>query len=135
RRQYKAIRTALLCAKARALARLGQHRDAEAALATAVRACPRGAADPLIVLEASKALAFSLRGDVTRGSVHFDRALAASRAIGHKLHEDWIDRKRGAVRRETRETVHIPRGQLDVPDTAMLLSDVATMLGAGHSID
>src|SRR4029079_18205260 len=78
RRQYKAIRTALLCAKARALARLGQHRDAEAALATAVRACPRGAVDPLIVLEASKALAFSLRGDVTRGSVHFDRALAFS---------------------------------------------------------
>ena len=28
-----------------------------------------------------------------------------------------------------------PRGQLDVTDTALLLSDVATMLGAGHSID
>jgi len=135
RRQYKAIRTALLCAKARALARLGRHHDAEAALATAVRACPRGAVDPLIVLEASKALAFSLRGDVTRGSVHFDRALAASRAIGHKLHEDWIERQRRTVLRETRETVHVPRGQLDVTDTAMLLSDVATMLGAGHSID
>ena len=98
RRQYKAIRTALLCAKARALARLGKHRDAEAALASAVRACPRGAVDPLIVLEASKALAFSLRGDVTRGSVHFDRALAACRAIGHKLHEGWIERQRRTCR-------------------------------------
>ena len=44
------------------------------------------------MLEASKALAFSLRGDLTRGSVHFDRAVAASRAIGHKLHEGWIER-------------------------------------------
>ena len=135
RRQYKAIRTALLCAKARALARLGQHHDAEAALATAVRACPRGAVDPLIVLEASKALTFSLRGDLTRGSVHFDRALAASRAIGHKLHEGWIERQRRTVPHEARETVSVPRGRLDVTDTAMLLSDVATMLGAGHSID
>ena len=33
RRQYKAIRTSLLCAKARALARLGRHADAAAALA------------------------------------------------------------------------------------------------------
>jgi len=135
RRQYKAIRTALLCAKARALARQGRHAHAEATLALAVRACPRGAVDPLIVLEATKALAFSLRGDLTRGSVHFDRALAASRAIGHKLHESWIDRQQHSVRRETRETVHVPRAQASVTDTAMLLSDVATMLGAGHSID
>jgi len=136
RRQYKAIRTSLLCAKARALARLGKHADAEATLAVAVRACPRGAVDPLIVLEASKAVTFALRGDLSRGDVHFDRALAACRAIGHKLHEAWIDRQQAALRRETRETVAAAaRARLDVTDTAVLLSDVATMLGAGHSID
>src|SRR6185295_8063224 len=37
RRQYKAVRTSLLCAKARALARLGRPGDASAALAAAVR--------------------------------------------------------------------------------------------------
>jgi DNA-binding NtrC family response regulator len=136
RRQYKAIRTALLCAKARALARLGKYADAESTLAVAVRACPRGAVDPLIVLEASKAITFALRGDVTRGDVHFDRALAACRAIGHKLHETWIDRQQSELRRETRETIAVPaRPRLDVTDTAVLLNDVATMLGAGHSID
>ena len=29
---------------------------------------------------------------MTRGSVHFDRALAACRAIGHRYHEGWIER-------------------------------------------
>ncbi len=136
RRQYKAIRTALLCARARAHARLGRHRDAEAALAAAVRACPRGAVDPLIVLEASKALACSLRGDVTRGTVHFDRALAASRAIGHKLHESWIDRQRASLHHDTRATLSVAApSRLDVADTATLLTDVAAILGAGHSID
>jgi DNA-binding NtrC family response regulator len=136
RRQYKAIRTSLLCAKARALARIGRRADAEAALAMAVRVCPRGAVDPLIVLEASKAVTFALRGDLSRGDVHFDRALAACRAIGHKLHEAWIDRQQASLRRETRETVAVPaRARLDITDTAVLLSDVATMLGAGHSID
>jgi DNA-binding NtrC family response regulator len=135
RRQYKAVRTSLLCAKARALAHLGKHSQADAALGTALRTCPRGAVDPLIVLEASKALCLSLRGDVAQGSVHFDRALAACRAIGHKFHEAWIDRDRRAITRATRESVAVPRHQLDVADTAMLLGDVATILGAGHSID
>lgn len=89
RRQYKALRTSLLCAKARALARLGRHPQADAALAVAVRSCPRGAVDPLIVLEASKALCATLRGDVSVGSVHYDRALAGCRAIGHRYHQ-WL---------------------------------------------
>jgi DNA-binding NtrC family response regulator len=134
RRQYKAIRTALLCAKARALARLGQHSDASAALAAAVRACPRGAVDPLIVVEASKALCASLRGNPDHGSIHYDRALAACRAIGHRYHEWWITAQRDDVRKHTRETVHTAP-QADVARTSLLLSDVATMLGAGHSID
>jgi len=135
RRQYKAIRTALLCAKARALARQNHHADAESTLALAVRTCPRGAVDPLIVLEASKAVTFSLRGDMTRGSVHFDRALAAARAIGHKLHEGWIDRQHETIRHAIDETVSVSRPPAPVVDTAMLVSDIATMLGAGHSID
>ena len=136
RRQYKAIRTSLLCAKARALAHLGRHNQADTALATAVRVCPRGAVDPLIVLETSKALAVSLRGDVSRGAVHFDRALAATRAIGHKLHEAWIERLRAPIVRESRETIRMTsRPTLNVTDASMLVSDIATMLGAGHSID
>ena len=135
RRQYKAIRTSLLCAKARALARLGQHAHADTTLATAVRICPRGAVDPLIVLEATKALCRSLRGDHARGGVHFDRALAACRAIGHRYHEAWISRDRDAIGDTRPARVAVARRELDITDTALLLSDVATILGAGHSID
>ncbi len=135
RRQYKAIRTSLLCAKARALARLGRHRDADAALAAAVRSCPRGAVDPLIVLEASKALCASQRGDATRGAVHYDRALAGCRAIGHRYHEWWIERDRADVRRHTRESVTVEARERDLTETSLVLGDVSAILGAGHSID
>ena len=134
RRQYKAVRTSLLCAKARALARKGRHAEAGATLAAAVRACPRGAVDPLIVLEATKALCASLKGDVTNGGVHYDRAIAACRSIGHRYHEWWID----AQRADVQSRVHAP-GQPaasgDITHTSLLVSDVATILGAGHSID
>ena len=133
RRQYKAVRTALLCVKARALARLGRHVDAGAALATAVRACPRGAVDPLIVLEASKALCASLRGDRTTGSVHYDRAIAACRAIGHRYHEWWITAQRDDVQSGAQVSVAPLHG--DIVRTSLVVSDVATILGAGHSID
>jgi DNA-binding NtrC family response regulator len=135
RRQYKALRTSLLCAKARALARLGRHSQADTALATAVRTCPRGAVDPLIVLEASKALCTTLRGDVSLGSVHYDRALTGCRAIGHRYHEWWIDRDRTDLMRRTADTVAVPERVRDLTDTTLLLGDVAAMLGAGHSID
>ena len=135
RRQYKALRTALLCAKARALANLGQHAKAEQALATAVRACPRGAVDPLIVVEATKGVCGGLKGDTTKSATHFDRALAACRAIGHRYHEQWIDRERARLARATRESVAVGRHDLDVTDAALLMTDVAAILGAGHSID
>jgi DNA-binding NtrC family response regulator len=134
RRQYKAVRTSLLCAKARALARLGRHADAGAALAAGVRACPRGAVDPLIVLEASKALCASLRGDRTNGAVHYDRAIAACRAIGHRYHEWWITAQREDVQAHGQVAVQAPY-HADIPHTSLLVSDVATILGAGHSID
>ena len=135
RRQYKAVRTALLCAKARALAHLDQHAKAEHALATAVRACPRGAVDPLIVLEATKGVCGGLKGDATKSTTHFDRALAACRAIGHRYHEQWIDRERARLARATRQSVAVGRHDLDVTDAALLMTDVAAILGAGHSID
>ena len=135
RRQFKAVRTTLLCAKARALARLGKHAAGDAALAAAVRTCPRGAVDPLIVLEASKALCFSLHGDAAKGAVHYDRALAACRAIGHRYHESWIERDRRDIARTLKETIHVERRDRDLTETTVLLNDVATILGAGHSID
>ena len=135
RRQYKAIRTSLLCVKARALARLGRHADAAAALAGAVRSCPRGAVDPLIVLEASRALCAALKGDVTNGMVHYDRAIAACRAIGHRYHEWWVAAQRDDVLAHTREAVAVTMPPQDITHTSLLLSDVATILGAGHSVD
>jgi DNA-binding NtrC family response regulator len=134
RRQFKALRTSLLCARARALAHLGRHERANAALGAAIRACPRGAVDPLIVLEASKGACASLRGDQTAGTVHFDRALAAARAIGHRNHEAWIERQRRTLSTGPTSRPATPR-RLDVTDAALLLHDVATVLGAGHSID
>jgi DNA-binding NtrC family response regulator/tetratricopeptide (TPR) repeat protein len=135
RRQYRAIRTALLCAKARALAHLGQASEAEQAIALAVRICPRGAVDPLLVLEASKAVCLSLRGELSAGAVHFDRALAGCRAIGHRYHEAWIARARAEIAAATRQTVTVDRPLRDLTDTALLLTDAATIIGAGHSID
>jgi DNA-binding NtrC family response regulator len=135
RRQYKALRTATLCAKARALAQLGRAAHADAALANAVRCCPRGAVDPLIVLEATKAVCFRLHGDAAGGDVHFERALAACRAIRHRYHEAWILRQRDETARRVVTPAAAVRPPLDVTTTSLLLSDVAAILGAGHSID
>ena len=135
RRQYKAIRTSLLCAKARALARLGRHTQAAAALASAIRVCPRGAVDPLIVLEATKALCASLNGHRANGSIHYDRAIAACRAIGHRYHEWWIEKQRADIAKHTTESVVVVDHTHDMTRASLLLSDVATILGAGHSID
>jgi DNA-binding NtrC family response regulator len=134
RRQYRAVHTSLICAKARALAHLGQHVDAEAQLASAVRVCPRSAVDPLIVLEASKALCATLQGDARSGAIHFDRAIAGCEAIGHRYHQNWITTIRERVERKGHITT--PRRlDLDTTEAALVLNDVATILGAGHSID
>jgi DNA-binding NtrC family response regulator len=136
RRQYKAVRTVILCARARALARLGRHHAAAASIAAAVRSCPRGAVDPLIVLEATRGLAAAVKGDRATGALHYDRALAACRAIGHRYHEWWIAAQRDAVVSRPQEsvTVETPPGP-SLTHTALLVGDVATILGAGHSID
>ncbi len=135
RRQYKAVRTTLLCAKARALARLGEHSRADAALGLAVQTCPRSAVDPLIVLEASRAACATLRGETSAGRTHFDRALAGCRAIGHRYHERWITATRDELQRHSvGTTVSAPRS-IDTGSAGLVLTDVATILGAGHSID
>ena len=134
RRQYRAVQTSLLCAKARAQAQRSEHRDAEETLQEALRVCPRGAVDPLIVLEASKALCASLRGDSAAGQIHFERARAGCESIGHRYHERWVARlqERASLRHRTAVT---PRRDLDVTSAALLLTDVSTILGAGHSVD
>jgi DNA-binding NtrC family response regulator len=135
RRQYKALRTTLLCAKARALARLARFPDADRTIAAAVRACPRGGIDPLIVLDATRAVCLGLRGETARAGVHFDRALAGCHAIGHRYHEAWISRAQTEITSAVRGRVSVDRRERDLADTALVLTDVAAILGAGHSID
>jgi DNA-binding NtrC family response regulator len=134
RRQYKGVRSSLLCAKARALSRMGRHADAQQVLALAVKTCPRSAVDPLIVLEATKALCAHLGGDTSEGAISCERALAASRAIGHAYHERWITALRDDMSRRTRVAVS-ERPRVGVGDAARLLADAATVIGAGHSVD
>jgi len=135
RRQYRAVRTALLCAKARALARLGRREAAQAALSLAVRCCPRGAVDPLIVLEASHGVCVGLRGDAAASRVHFARALSACRAIGHRYHERWIERAEREITGALPQATAVGRPALDLTDAALLFTDIGAVIGAGHSID
>lgn len=137
RRQFRSLRTALLCASARAHARLGAHAKADAQLGAAIRTCPRGAVDPQIVLEASTAACLTLRGERVRGAAHFDRALSAARAIGNRLHEWHIQRDRAACA-ISRVAPPVPSDDAPpaiISERALVLSDAATILGAGSSID
>jgi len=137
RRQFQVLRTLLLGARARALAALGRHKAADASLATAVRTCPRGAVEPLIVLEASRAVCAGHRGCTSDALRHADRAVAACRAIGHRYHEAWITRARQALERVHSASTNASTTSriFDLTDTALLVGDVAVVLGAGHSIE
>jgi transcriptional regulator with PAS, ATPase and Fis domain len=135
RRQLNALRTSLLCSRARALSRLGSSKEAISLLATAFRSCPRGAMDPLIVLEASRGVCLSLKGEVAKGSTHFDRALASCRAIGHRFHERWIERDRRAIVKAVRETVAVGNGAFDVSQASVLLADASSMFAPGQTIE
>lgn len=137
RRQFRSLRTALLCASARAYARLGDHAKADAQLGAAIRSCPRGAVDPQIVLEGATAACLTLRGERARGAAHFDRALSAARAIGNRLHEWHIQRDRAAcsVRRLAQPPPPDTETATALSERAIVLSDAAVILGAGSSID
>ena len=97
RRQFRTLRTSLLCARARAWAHLGESDLSEGALTTAMRICPRGSIDSLIGVEASRGLCRALVGDRANAVTHFDRASAGCRAIGSRYHEVWVERSRSAV--------------------------------------
>ena len=137
RRQFRSLRTALLCAAAHAYARMGEHAKAEARLGAAIRACPRGAVDPQIVLETATAACLTLRGERVRGAAHFDRALSAAQAIGNRLHERHIQRDRAdcAVTHVTETAAPDTATRSTLSERALVLSDAATILGAGSSID
>lgn len=133
RRHLRALRTTLLCAKARALSQLDCHREAESTLVSAQRICPRGAVDALILLEASKGLCAIRKSDVGAGSAHLQRSVAACRAIGHRYHQEWIDRSTRLF--SVKASAPLRRREVDLTAAALLLTDVTTILGAGHSLD
>ena len=135
RRQYRALRTVLQCAKARALARLGETALAEAALETAIDACPKGAVDPGIVLQATRGVCLSLRGDWAGGDVHFDRALAACRAIGHQYHGWSIEQDRDALKPVRLGAGRPKRPRRDALNVSLLLGDLASLVAPGSSLD
>ncbi len=136
RRQLRVWHASLLSAKARALAFLGQHDDADKALVAALRLCPRGAVDPLITVEAATGTCLTLRGDAARGARHFDRALRACQAISHRFQEWVVTKEREALpARDRTEPTAARRDQTDTESTNLILTDIATALSAGHSID
>src|SRR5688572_31104535 len=69
RRQLRVWHASRLSAKAKALAHLGQHEEAENTLLEALRLCPRGAIDPLITVEAATGTCLTLRGEIGRAHV------------------------------------------------------------------
>jgi len=136
RRQLRVWHASLLSAKARALAFLGQHDDADKALVAALRLCPRGAVDPLITVEAATGTCLTLRGDAVRGARHFDRALRACQAISHRFQEWVVTKEREALPDHARVVVPAERrDQVDTESTNLILTDIATALSAGQSID
>jgi DNA-binding NtrC family response regulator/tetratricopeptide (TPR) repeat protein len=137
RRQFRSLRTALLCARARALSRLEKTAQAENSLAEAVRICPRGAADSQILLEWSTGSCLTVTGDRAKGLSLFDRALAATRAIGNRFLEWQIERDRATatLRGPSRNLLGVSQIHQEHQEHAVSLSDAATIIGSGSSID
>jgi len=135
-RQFRSLRTAFLCASARALAHLGEFSRADDRLTAATRACPRGAVEPLVGLESATAVFLTLSGEHTRGAAHFERALSAARATGNRLQEQEVQRDRLACGVGSL-TADLAAASNATPamSRSTVLSDVATILGAGTSID
>lgn len=133
RRQYRALRTTLLCAKARALAALGEHDHADHTVAAAVSACPRSAVDPLIVLEATRAACDAFRGRTRSASTRFERAVAGCKAIGHHYHEHWIVELRAKLLAKNAGQVSQSQDANAAPGE--VLADLAAILRSGNSID
>ena len=136
RRQLRVLQASLLSAKAKAYAHLDQHDEAEQALLLALERCPRGATDPLIIIEAATGTCLTLRGDRERGTRHFNRALRASHAISHRFHEWAVRKERDSLAGHDRISLSGERKKRnEIDDTSLVLADVSTLLSAGHSID
>ncbi len=138
RRQLRTWRATLLAARARAEAQLGDHDAANLSLLAAMRACPRGAVDPMISIEMATGTCLALRGDSQQAHRHFDRALRACDAIEHRFQSWLVTRERQSLPALTASaTTSVPelRRPIDTHDTALLLADVSSILTAGHSVD
>lgn len=136
RRQLRVWHASLLSAKAKALAHLGRHDEADDTLQSALRLCPRGAVDPLITVEAATGTCLTLRGDTERGSRHFSRALRACKAISHRFHEWAVTKEYESLSARGNTRTDSPRRHRnDTEDTNLILADISTLLSAGHSID
>jgi DNA-binding NtrC family response regulator len=138
-RQFRSLQALLLCASAKAWAHMEEPAKSRSRLAAAVRVCPRGAIDPLIVLEATSGVCLTLSGERTRGDQHFDRALSAARAIGNRLQEHQILQARKACQppkeKNTTADASFKQGATNGNERSLVLADVATILGASSSID
>ncbi len=137
RRQLRTWRATLLSARAKALARLGQHDEAHSSLVAAMNTCPKGAVDPMINIEVATAVCLAHRGDVIQAQRHFDRAASACDAIEHRFLGWMAERERAASPVATVRPSHAAerRRQSDTDDSALLLSDAAAILTAGQSLD
>jgi DNA-binding NtrC family response regulator len=138
RRQLKTWRATLLAARARAQARLGLHDEASASLLTAMRVCPRGAVDPMISIESATGTCLALRGDTQQAHRHFDRALRACDAIEHRYQAWLVTRERTSLPNLGASPIAAqaePRLEADIDGTSLLLSDIASIVTAGHSVD
>lgn len=130
RRGFRALRTHLLSARVRCLARLGRQRAAEGVLAEAIETCPHGALDALIVLDATRGICLTLAGHPVQGSEFFERSLEACRAAGHRYYAQWIEQQRPPG-----TTVAAPPVEVQLPQAAAVLSRIAALVGAGRSLD
>lgn len=138
RRQLRTWRATLLAARARAEARLGNHDAANLSLLAAMRACPRGAVDPMISIETATGTCLALRGDTQQAHRHFDRALRACDAVEHRFQTWLVTQERQslpALSASAAAPVAEHRRPADTHDTALLLADVASILTTGHSVD
>ena len=134
----KPMRTALLCAKARALARLGKH--ARRPRPRSPSPCAPVPAAPSIRSSSSKrprrVCVRPCAATLTRGASTSTARSPRAAPSATSSTKAWIDRQRAhRAARDARDRRRSRARQLDITDTAILLSDVATMLGAGHSID
>jgi DNA-binding NtrC family response regulator len=137
RRHLRTWRATLLAARAKALARLGQHDAANTSLVGAMSACPKGAVDPMIHVETATAVCLAHRGDVVQAQRHFDRAARACDAIEHRF-LGWIAEHERANSPGGASQGAPPlerRRQADTDNSALLLSNAAAILNAGRSLD